>query len=384
MKRKEIRSFIDANRESLLELWEKVVNIDSGTYDVKGVNEVASVFEKLLKSIGCDTKIYEFENAGNTLVATYNGEIESEPILFIGHMDTVFSSDETKARPFTIRNGKAMGPGALDMKIGDVMAVFVLQCLKEIGYNKRPIKIIFSGDEEVAHVNSNGDEIIFEEAKGGKVAINFETGRVDEGIVVGRMGTKAYDVWIEGISAHSGNNPDIGRSAILEAAKKIVELESLNDIHRGKLINCGLIKGGVSNNTIPGECSIGILTRYVTQDIGDEISKEVEEILGRTYVEGTKTNFEAKKGIPAMERTDGVMDLYNLVEKVAVDLGFPKPHPVEVGGGSDSAFTVKAGVPTVCAMGAKGEFNHTDREYALVDSVFERIELAVNVVLEID
>lgn len=384
MEREKIKSIIEAKKDSVIELWEKLVNIDSGTYDIEGVNKVASVFEEKLKSLGCETKIYKFENAGNTLIATLNPDVKAEPILFIGHMDTVFSSQDSKERPFKIEEGKAYGPGVLDMKAGDVIAVFTLEVLKEIGYNKRPIKIIFSGDEELAHINSTGDEVIYKEAIGAKAALNFETGRVDEGIVVGRMGTRGYDVSIEGVSAHSGNNPDLGRSAILEAARKIVELEGLNDIPRGKLVNCGLVNGGVSNNTIPGNCTIGILTRYVSQEIGDEINREVEEILNQTFVEGTKTTFVATKGIPSMERTPGVIELYDLVENVAVELGFPKPHPVEVGGGSDSAFTVSAGIPTVCAMGAKGEFNHTDREYAVVDSMFERIELAANTVLAID
>ncbi len=384
MNKELIKELIKSKEDSILKLWDEVVNIDSGTYDIEGVNKVAEIFEEKLKSLGCETKIYEFENAGNTLVATYNSQLKTEPIVFIGHMDTVFSSKESLIRPFKIENGKAMGPGVLDMKVGDVIGIFALEVLKEIGYNKRPIKIIFSGDEENAHSNSNSQEVILKESKGAKAALNFETGRVDEGIVVGRMGTVSYKVEIEGVSAHSGNNPDIGRSAILEAAHKVVELEKLNDIPKGKLVNCGLINGGVSSNTIPGFCSIEILGRYVTSEIGDEIIKDVEEILNKTFVEGTKTKFDVLLGIPSMEKTEKVMELYNLVEKVALDLNLPKPHPIEVGGGSDSAFVASARIPTVCAMGAKGEFNHTDREYAIVDSVFERLELSVNVVLEID
>ena len=42
------------------------------------------------------------------------------------------------------------------------------------------------------------------------------------------------------------------------------------------------------------------------------------------------------------------------------------------------------GVPTLCSCGVRGEWNHTDREYALVDSMYERVEMWSLVVSELD
>ena len=77
-----------------------------------------------------------------------------------------------------------------------------------------------------------------------------------------------------------------------------------------------------------------------------------------------------------MERTEGVQKLYELVEETARDMGYGEVHPFEVGGVSDSSVAVVAGVPTVCAMGVKGEFNHTEKEYAQMESLFTRTALA--------
>lgn len=384
MYRKTIKEYINSYKEEIINLWEKVVNTDSGSRDLEGLAEVSDILENELEKTGFEVKSFEFENAGKTLVGIYNKENKKEPILFLGHMDTVFSEKISKDRPFKIIDGIAYGPGVLDMKIGLIIGIYVTKILKKIEYSDRPIKFIISGDEETAHVNTKSGEIIEQEAKGCYACFNFESGRVDEGIVVGRKGTRAYNVNIKGQSAHSGNDPDIGRSAILEAAYKVIELEKLNDIPRGKLVNCGVISGGVSDNTIPGDCSIEILTRYINNNIGEEIVEEVDEILKKTYVDGTSTTFIKRDGIPAMESTEDVMSLFNLVKETAKELGFNEPNPKQVGGGSDSAFTVKAGVPTVCAMGVKGEFNHTEREYAVVDSVFERIELVTNTILKIE
>jgi glutamate carboxypeptidase len=54
-----------------------------------------------------------------------------------------------------------------------------------------------------------------------------------------------------------------------------------------------------------------------------------------------------------------------------------------VGGGSDSAYLTKAGIPTLCALGVKGEFNHTVREWAAKDSLVERAKLLTALLTEI-
>lgn len=379
-----IKNSIEKNKDDILDLWARIVNIDSGSYNKDGVDKVALVLKNELDSLGFNTKIVEMKKAGNTLVGTWNEESNKEPIIFMGHMDTVFSSKESKERPFLIKDDKAFGPGVLDMKGGLVIGIFAAKALIESGYNKRPIKVIYLGDEEVAHINSNAVELIKREADKAKACLNFESGRLNNEVVVSRMGTRDFKVKIQGVAAHSGNDPEMGRSAIVQGANLVIELEKLNDIKRGKLINCGLIKGGISTNTIPDSCEIGILTRYKTREIGEEILKDIKEVLSKTFVEGTKTEFETKVGIGPMEKTDEVMGLFNLLSEVNEKLGNKKLVPIEVGGGSDAAFTSEIKIPTVCALGVVGEFNHTDKEYAVVDTMYERIELAANTVYELD
>lgn len=57
---------------------------------------------------------------------------------------------------------------------------------------------------------------------------------------------------------------------------------------------------------------------------------------------------------------------------------------MELGGGSDAGNMSMMGVPTLCSCGVRGEWNHTDREYALVDSMYERVEMWSLVVSELD
>ncbi len=94
-------------------------------------------------------------------------------------MDTVFPTGTLGDKPFRIEDDNAYGPGVLDMKGGIIIFLYVIKALNRINYKERPIKIIYSGDEEIGHKNSKGAEIILNEARGGICAFNMETGLVD-------------------------------------------------------------------------------------------------------------------------------------------------------------------------------------------------------------
>ena len=56
-------------------------------------------------------------------------------------------------------------------------------------------------------------------------------------------------------------------------------------------------------------------------------------------------------------------------------------YPKLVGGWSDSCLVAENNVPVICAMGVKGENNHSPQEYALVETMFERAKLAIASIL---
>ena len=85
--------------------------------------------------------------------------------------------------------------------------------------------------------------------------------------------------------------------------------------------------------------------------------------------------------LPPMETTDGVLRLLDHMDRTSRDLGFGPAEGIYVGGGSDAAYTVMADIPTLCSCGVKGEHNHSDREYASLQSLFQRAELAACSVL---
>lgn len=376
--------FIDDHRQDMLALWQELVNTESGSADKAGIDAVAARIRQVLDQAGGVTKTVEMAKAGNVLVGEIGAGRGTAPVLFMGHMDTVFSTGTVAKRPFTITDGTAYGPGVLDMKGGIVAALFAIQALQAAGYDTRPLKMILAGDEEVAHVNSNAAEVFMTEAKGAVAAFNCETGFMDDAIVVGRKGTAVFELEVAGVAVHAGNEPENGRSAILEIAHKVIDIQNLTNWETGTTFNVGVIQGGTVPNAVPGQAKIVIDIRYLEPDLLPEIRRQLQEVAAKNYVKDTTTTLTEVPGIAPMKTTPAVEDLFAVVKKTYAEMGLGTPYPKLVGGGSDSAYSVMAGVPTVCAMGVKGGRNHSPQEFAIVETLFERAKLLAACTINLD
>ncbi|MDR2175191.1 MAG: M20 family metallopeptidase [Synergistaceae bacterium] len=382
--REKIFQIIDSRRDEMLLLWEKLVNMESGSPHKDDVDKAAAFLRETAESFGARARVVEFAQAGNGLVAEFGVSAAKPHVCFLGHFDTVFPRGTVSRRPFRIEDGKAYGPGVLDMKAGVVIQLHTARALMDAGYSDRRIRVVLAGDEETGHPSSEMPRVFEEQSADAAAAFNFETGDISNALVVGRKGTASYDLSVRGVSVHAGREPEKGRSAILEIAHKIIAIQALTDYGRGITFNVGTVKGGIVRNAVPDYAEIGIDVRVTELEQLGCVNQKIDEIAAHTYVEGTTTTCVRGAGIAPMPRTDGNERLFGLVRRVSEELGFETPSAIVSGGGSDSAYSVKAGVPTIDQMGAKGQWNHSDREYAVVSSLFERAKLAAACVLELD
>ena len=378
--RKQIAVYIDGHRDAMIDFWRQLVQIESGSANKAGVDAVAHRVQEELDTIGAHTEIHETKRAGNMLVSVLNEDVPEAPVLLLGHMDTVFPDGTVAARPFTLRDGKAYGPGVLDMKGGVTIAVFAMKALKEAGWAKRPVRLVLAGDEEVGHCDSDCDQQIMEQARGAVAAFNCESGRLENEVVVQRKGALTYRMDVTGIAAHAGNEPEKGRSAILEVAHKVIAIQNLTDWQQGTTYNVGVISGGTVANAVPDTASILIDVRYLKKEYVPNIEAKLQDVAHTTYVNGTKTSLTRLSCCIPMERMTETDGLLAKVQDAYASFGMPRPSGITVGGGSDSAYTVAAGVPTICAMGVEGSRHHSPEEYASVESLYARAKALAYVV----
>ena len=379
--KEDVFAYIDDHKAQMMDLWQDLVNQDSPASYREGVDLVAKRVFKELEEAGASTR---WDEEGKALIAEIPGDSRA-PVLLLGHMDTVFPVGEAARRPFTVEGSRVTGPGALDMKGGVAVMLSALKALHSAGFSGRPLKVILVSDEEIVHNGSKATVMLQREARGCAACFNCETGYEDNSLVIGRKGGVVFKAAVHGIAAHAGNNPRQGRSAIWEMAKKIDDIQNMTDRDKGITFNVGTIKGGTVSNAIPDYCEVEGDIRFQDPDISPLVKEELLKVLNHTYIEGTKTELLLyHEGMLPMKMTEENRKLFEFVKKTGEENGIPVSEGKLVGGGSDSGYVVYAGVPTVCAMGVKGRFNHTRDEYALKDSLFERAKLLGAVILKMN
>jgi glutamate carboxypeptidase len=233
-----------------IKLWERLVNIDSGTGDMGGVNAVGAVAVEELKKLGAAIETVPALPAyGDNVVASLSGSGKGK-ILLIAHMDTVFKKGDAAARPFRIEGGRAYGPGVADDKAGIVVALSVLKILDDLKFNDYArLTLMLNTNEETG---SRGSRALIEKlAREHDVTLNLESGRVGDGITIWRKGSGTINVEVKGRSSHAGGAPELGRNAAMELAHQMLQLVKLANADKGTTINFTVIKSGDRKNVIP-------------------------------------------------------------------------------------------------------------------------------------
>ena len=365
---------IEAKHDKMVSFLETLVNIDSGNDCPEGVAKVARIVGGKLQEMKFDVEYLDYPGACTHLLAHKKGTGDKE-VMIIGHMDTLFPVGTAAARPFTIRDDKAYGPGVLDMKGGITIALFALEALYESGWNDKNVTILFAGDEEFAHPKTNAPELFEQHARGKDAVFNMETASAGRAVLVGRKGNIHPELIVRGISAHAGADLDKGASAIVELAHKIIAVNNLTDFSRGLTFNCGVIKGGTVANAVADNASVVIDMRYLTVADGEYGIDSLRKIAAQSVIPGTTTEVaNLRERFTPMEVTEGNLKLYEIVKEQGRKLGLDIEKKVG-GGASDAGWTVRAGAPSICSMGALGALNHSEREYIVLSGLVERAKL---------
>jgi glutamate carboxypeptidase len=365
---------IESKHAKMVQFLEKMVNIDSGIDSPEGVAKVARIIGDKLAEMQFSVEYLDYPGACTHLLAKKQGTGNKE-VMIIGHMDTLFPIGTVAKRPFTIKDGKAYGPGVLDMKGGITIALFALEALYESGWNDKNVTVLFAGDEEPAHPKTNAPELFEQHAKGKDAVFNMETASAGQAVLVGRKGNIHPELIVKGIAAHAGADLDKGASAIVELAHKIIAVNKLTDKDRGLTFNCGVITGGTVANAVADSASVVIDMRYLTAADGAEGLESLRKIAAESVIPGTSCEVSnLRERFTPMEVTEGNLKLYEIVRQQGEKLGLAVEKKVG-GGASDAGWTVRAGAPSLCAMGARGSFNHSDREFIELDSLVERTKL---------
>ena len=378
----QITDWLKEREADMIALLEKMVNTDSGSYDKPGVDAAGDVLRDFLMGEGIPVDTIAIETHGDALRATVAapGQSGNRPILLMGHRDTVFSQGEASRRPFTIKNGRAYGPGVADMKAGLVMNAFLLAAFAKFGGAPAPLVGLFTGDEEIGSPTSRPH--IEAEAGTACAVFNSEPGRPAGNIVTGRKGGVFFRCEVTGRAAHSGANFGDGISAIEELARKIQAWHTLTSLDAGQTVNVGLIKGGQSVNTVAPLATCEIDVRYIEPADRDGIVTKITEVAEACSVAGASASLSIIGEFRPMKQSKAAKGLFDQYAQNAKQAGLDVAGEFS-GGCADSGFAAALGAPTLCGVGPVGGLVHSPDEYLEVATIVPRAQAIALTILKL-
>ena len=363
--------------EAYLKDLEEVVNIDCGSATVEGVTKVAEIMKRHFDDLGFATELVDLgPKAGKGLRATNKPGAEKYDIMFNAHLDTVFPEGTVAERPFKIEGDRVTGPGCADCKAGVIAILHALKTARKEDLDRLAILVCYNPDEEVSSLSSRA--WLVEQAKTAEYAIVCEPGRANGGFVRSRKGRAVWDIVVHGVSAHAGNAPQDGRSAVLAAARFTIEVSALQDLEgRGTSVTVGVVQGGTVCNTVPDLCTLKIDTRFKRDEDGEYLQKAILELAKKNWGDGITVEAKLVSHSPAMPYTERSKALVDIVDEAARRAGYDATW-VDAGGGSD-ANKIAAYTIVVDGVAPAGSGFHSAKENLQIPTIVNRVETLRNV-----
>ena len=370
----ELQRLAAARQDAFLDELRGLVGIDCGSYTRDGVNQVADFCADALRGLGASVERIPHAELGDLVIGRLDGD--GPHVLLIGHMDTVFEPGTAAARPFRLAGHRAFGPGVTDMKAGLLAGFHALACLQAAG--ARPsVTYVCNPDEEIGSPFSSVH--IRQLAPQHDLAFVLECARANGDIVSARKGVADFQITVTGRAAHAGVEPEKGRSAILEAAHKVLALHELNGRWPTVTLNAGVIEGGTRPNVVAERCVVKVDLRAATVAEFDTAVETLQRVVAQASIPGTTGEALRVSGHAPMEKSPATARLVALAQDVAHDMGFDLSD-ASTGGASDANTTSGMGLPTLDGLGPIGGDDHSADEWLDVSSIVPRVALLAGLI----
>lgn len=378
---KKLAQTVEARLAEEMATLEKVVNIDSGTFNVQGVREVGRFFEKEFQALGFKTRWVPMpeamHRAGHLVAERVGAGPSGKRVLLLGHLDTVF---EGVGHRYQNDGAVIRGAGVMDMKGGDVAILYALKALDSAGMLKgATVRVFLTGDEENPGLpTSESRRDIVEVARASDLALSFEPEGVEGTIVLGRRGLSTWSLDVTGAQGHSASvlRPRGGAGAIYEASRILDGFRSA--FSTGNVtVNPGLFLGGTdvaydatkSAGTSAGKYNVVARTVTVKGDLRAldgaerEAAKTRMREIATANLPKTSAKLEFDDVVPGWPITEGNRSVLKTIDAVSRALGqHPLTEADPVGRGFGDSNFVGGLLSVADGLGVKGDGLHSPDE----------------------
>ncbi len=385
---------IDAQHDDLVKTLIEWANINSGSYNIEGVNAYRQVVQEAFAELTENTDKVEVvslptyevvDNDGNivqqavadALIIRKRPELKKR-VLLCAHLDTVFPKDHHFQSCQFLDENTLNGPGVADIKGGILLMLTALKALEShpasqaIGWD-----VLLVPDEEISSLGSNH---LYPQFADNTFGMIYEPSLPDGEFVGQRKGSGNFTIVVKGRASHAGRAFYEGRNAIAKLANIVAEMHALNNPKHSTTLNIGTISGGQALNVVP-ELAIAKFNIRVDSDTdADEILSQVDKIIDKYREDDYEIFRHGQISRPAKPMDDEQKKLFLILEKINDELGLPT-KVIATGGCCDGNNFKALGLPNIDTLGVRGGLIHSDKEFVLLDSLCERAKLSALILL---
>jgi len=378
----QIAHYINNQQQAQLSLLEKLVNINSGTANIRGVYKIGELLRPQFEALGFKIHWVEAANMqrAGTLIAEHPGN-KGKKLLLIGHLDTVFPSTSS-FQHFKRKGSFATGPGIIDDKGGDVVILYALKALHAVNaLTDAHITVVLTGDEEdPGKPISISRKPLLDAAKNSHIALDFEWAITPDTATIARRGITNWMLTTEGNGVHSSEifQEKVGFGAIYELVRILdtMRIELTNEKYLS--FSPGLLLGGTtlaydktkSQGAAFGKGNVIAKTamskgdlRFLTEEQKINAEKKIFAIVN-AHLPVTKASITFQDSIPAMPPTPANLELLKKYSQASTQLGYGTVHQLNPGrrGAGDISHIASLVSASLAGLGPVGMGAHSDKE----------------------
>jgi len=344
-----------------------------------GEGRLTEFLLRLLRDTGIPCDLQAVEPGRSNVLARVDVPGARNTVLFEVHQDTV-PVDGMSIPPFSaeVRDGKVWGRGSCDVKGGmAAMITAVERLFRERPRGASSVLLAFAVDEECGFA---GVRRLVRDLGEVSMAVVAEPTRLE--VVRAHKGVARWIVRTEGRSCHS-SAPERGVNAIYRMAPVIEAIEEygrevlarpVHPLLGSASISVGLVRGGLSVNTVPAECLIEVDRRLLPGEDGASAMascrRYVTERPGVTGPVAFEAPYLLDPALETAEAAEVVQRAARAVRRMTGSCG--------IGGvpyGTDGSKIAEAGVPTVVLGPGDIAQAHTAAEWIDMEEVRKAAEI---------
>jgi tripeptide aminopeptidase len=301
------------------------------------------------------------------------GAPQARSVLLCAHLDTV--PLQAPVEP-VLRDGfwENASEGILGADNKAAIAV-ILALARHVCREGAPVdvELLFTVGEETALAGARAFEVASLRSDFGYV---FDHASPIGEVVVDSPSHYRLQASFRGVATHAGIRPELGRSAILAAARAICAMP-LGRLDAGSTVNLGTIAGGSAMNIVAEDCTLVGEVRALEDERAESL---VAKIVDRVHEAANMPDCDCDVDVSVRRSFSG----YHLsrrstavqVAEAALRACGHEPAAISSGGGSDANALIAEGFQTVNLANGT-ERNHEPGERVSVAALAEMLDVAL-------